>query len=140
VVFFYLNTLRYPELVSAVTMSVIFLTVRSVIFVWKKDRLCVIFFLFIFLKFSEKKLHNVSPTLCHFLSPTLKKWHYVGRLRGPADFFFPKSTKNKYTTTFGSPNAQEICSNYSIRRWSFLFIFTWNCQNSFFYFLLSILL
>jgi hypothetical protein len=32
--------------------------------------------------------------------------------------FFPKSTKNKYTT----PTTQEICSNYSIRRWSFLFI------------------
>jgi hypothetical protein len=29
--------------------------------------------------------------------------------------FFPKSTKNKYTTTFGSPTAQEIYSNYSIR-------------------------
>jgi hypothetical protein len=44
--------------------------------------------------------------------------------RGPADFFFLlKSTKNKYTTTFRSPIAQEICSNYSIRRWSFLFIF-----------------
>jgi hypothetical protein len=25
-------------------------------------------------------------------------------------FSFPKSTKSKYTTTFGSPTAQEICS------------------------------
>jgi hypothetical protein len=40
----------------------------------------------------------------------------------PIFVFFPKSTKNKYTTTFGSPTAQKICSNYSIRRWSFLFI------------------
>jgi hypothetical protein len=47
-------------------------------------------------------------------------------LRGgaqPIFVFFPKSTKNKYTTTFGNPTAQKICSNYSIRRWSFLFIF-----------------
>jgi hypothetical protein len=42
----------------------------------------------------------------------------------PILVFFPKSTKNKYTTTFGSPTAQKICSNYSIRRWSFLFIST----------------
>jgi hypothetical protein len=40
----------------------------------------------------------------------------------PIFVFFPKSTENKYTTTFGSPTAQKICSNYSIRRWSFLFI------------------
>jgi hypothetical protein len=40
----------------------------------------------------------------------------------PIFVFFHKSTKNKYTTTFGSPTAQKICSNYSIRRWSFLFI------------------
>jgi hypothetical protein len=45
------------------------------------------------------------------------------RLTGGAQpIFFPKSTKNMNTTTFGSPTAQEICSNYSIRRWSFLFI------------------
>jgi hypothetical protein len=30
--------------------------------------------------------------------------------------------RNKYTTTFGSPTAQKICSNFSIRRRSFLFI------------------
>jgi hypothetical protein len=40
----------------------------------------------------------------------------------PILVFFSKSTKNKYTTTFGSPTAQKICSNYSIRRWSFLYI------------------
>jgi hypothetical protein len=40
----------------------------------------------------------------------------------PIFVFFPKSTENKYTITFGSPTAQKICSNYSIRRWSFLFI------------------
>jgi hypothetical protein len=43
-------------------------------------------------------------------------------LTGGAQPIFPKSTKNKYTTTFGSPTAQEIFSNYFIRRWSFLFI------------------
>jgi hypothetical protein len=41
----------------------------------------------------------------------------------PIFVFFPKCTKNKYTTTFGSPIAKKICSNYSIRRWSFLFIY-----------------
>jgi hypothetical protein len=28
---------------------------------------------------------------------------------GAQPIFFPKSTKNKYTTTFESPTAQEIC-------------------------------
>jgi hypothetical protein len=51
-------------------------------------------------------------------------WSAGAHRRGPADFcFFPKSTKNKYTTSFGGPTAQKICSNYSIRRWSFLFIY-----------------
>jgi hypothetical protein len=39
-------------------------------------------------------------------------------LTGGAQPFFPKSSKNKYTTTFGSPTAQEICLNWS--KWSFL--------------------
>jgi hypothetical protein len=47
----------------------------------------------------------------------------AGQLGLTGDFgFFPNYTKNKYTTTFESPTAQKICSNYSIRRWSFLFI------------------
>jgi hypothetical protein len=46
----------------------------------------------------------------------------LGLTGGAQPIFFPKSTKNKYTTSFGSPTAQEICSNYSITRWSFLFI------------------
>jgi hypothetical protein len=37
----------------------------------------------------------------------------VSHRRGTANLF-PKSTKNKYITNFGSPTAQEICSNYFI--------------------------
>jgi hypothetical protein len=46
----------------------------------------------------------------------------LGLTGGAQPIFFPKSTKNKLTTTFGSPTAQEISSNYSIRQWNFLFI------------------
>jgi hypothetical protein len=51
----------------------------------------------------------------------------------PIFVLFPTSTKNKYTT------AQKICSNYSIRRWSFLFIFSLILKilNTLFYFIFS---
>jgi hypothetical protein len=44
----------------------------------------------------------------------------LGLTGGAQSIFFPNPLKT--STTFGSPAALEICSNYSIRRWSFLFI------------------
>jgi hypothetical protein len=53
-----------------------------------------------------------------------QKYNSDSRSPGAQPIFFPQIHENKYITTFGSPTAQEICScsNYSIRRWSFLFI------------------
>jgi hypothetical protein len=74
---------------------------------------------------------TVSHALPSIFQPTIfkldSKWRLsivtagqLGRTDGAQPNFFPKSTKNKYTTTFGSPIAQKICSNYSLRRCRFL--------------------
>jgi hypothetical protein len=61
-----------------------------------------------------------SGTNLGFNYSHLENW---GSQAGPSRFFSQIHEKQSIpTTTFGSTTAQEICSNYSIRRWSFLFI------------------
>jgi hypothetical protein len=64
-------------------MSVIFVTVGWWYLYGKRHTLCHFFtgfFIEMLWLYVGKKWHNVvCVTLCHFLSPTWKKWHYVGR-------------------------------------------------------------